>query len=122
MKRNVAGTKQIEYNEEHGIIPQTVYKDRSDVLRGTVVAEEREPGGETPLAQPEETSERSKILEDPLIKLLTDTEKRDLIKQMNAEMLEAADKMEFEKAAILRDTITRTEKMLGNGTQTEQNN
>ena len=112
-------TKQIAYNEEHGIIPQTVRKDRDDVLRGTVVAEEREPGGETPLVQPAETSQTSTIPDDPLIQMLTDDEKRDLIKQMNTEMLQAAEKMEFERAATLRDTIAHMEKLLENGTMKE---
>ena len=51
-----------------------------------------------------------------MIKMLTEAEKRDLIKQMNVEMLEAAEKMEFEKAAALRDTIARTEALLKDGT------
>ena len=42
--------------------------------------------------------------------MLTDDEKRDLIKQMNTEMLQAAEKMEFERAATLRDTIAHMEK------------
>lgn len=109
-------TKQLAYNEKHGIVPQTVHKDRRDVLRGTVVAEEREPGGQTPLVHPAEISEIPQEMDDPLIKMLTEAEKRDLIKQMNAEMLEAAEKMEFEKAARLRDTIIRTEALLKDGT------
>ena len=109
-------TKQLAYNEKHGIVPQTVHKDRRDVLRGTVVAEEREPGGQTPLIHPEEAPEIPQELDDPLIKMLTEAEKRDLIKQMNVEMLEAAEKMEFEKAAALRDTIARTEALLKDGT------
>ncbi|MXW15433.1 MAG: excinuclease ABC subunit UvrB [Rhodothermaceae bacterium] len=109
-------TKQLAYNEKHGIVPQTVHKDRRDVLRGTVVAEEREPGGQTPLIHPEEAPEIPRELNDPLIKMLTEAEKRHLIKQMNVEMLDAAEKMEFEKAAALRDTIARTEALLKDGT------
>lgn len=112
-------TKQLAYNEEHGIVPQTVRKDRSDVLQGTVVAEELEPGGQTQLTSPPEILGIPKELDDPLIKMLTDEEKRHLIKQMNAEMLQAAEKMEFEAAANLRDTIAHIETLLQNGTQTE---
>ncbi len=115
-------TKQLDYNEKHGIVPRTVRKDRSDVLRGTVVAEEREPGGQTPLVQPTEMPETALEPGDPLIKMLSKAEKQDLIKQMTAEMLEAAENMEFEKAARLRDMIARTETLLQNGTQSKQEN
>lgn len=110
-------TKQLEYNEKHGITPKTVFKDRSEILRGTVVAEQREPSGETPLSSNSETDVVTPELNDPLIKLLSDSEKRELINQMNAEMLEAADAMEFEKAADLRDAITKIEAMIKDGTK-----
>ena len=110
-------TKQLAYNKKHGITPQTVHKDRSDVLRGTVVAEEREPEGQTPSMQPVEIPGMPEQLDDPLLKLLDDREKRQLIEQTKIEMLEAAENMEFEKAAMLRDTIMRIEDLLSNGTK-----
>ncbi len=109
-------TKQLAYNEQHGIVPKTVKKDRSDVLRGTVVAEEREPGGQTPLVHPAEMINMPQKLDDPLIQVLSDSEKKVLVQQMNAEMLEAAEKMEFENAARLRDEIARVEALLSEGT------
>ena len=115
-------SKQLAYNKKHGITPQTVYKDRSEVLRGTVVAEERKPEGQTPLLQPVEIPGMPEQLEDPLLKLLSNSEKRQLIEQMKTEMLEAAENMEFEKAAMLRDTIAHTETLLSDGTKTQQNN
>ena len=113
--------KQLAYNEKHNITPQTVFKDRADVLRGTVVAEEREPGGITPLVSQSEAPEIRPELQDPVIKMLTDPEKRQLMEQMNTEMLEAAEKMEFEKAASLRDTISRIESTISSGTNSEEN-
>lgn len=110
-------TKQLAYNKKHGIIPQTVHKDRSDVLRGTVVAEERGPDGQIPSMQPVEIPGMPAQLNDPLLKLLNDSEKRQLIEQSKTEMLEAAENMEFEKAAMLRDTIARIEGLLSDGTK-----
>ncbi len=109
-------TKQLDYNKKHGIVPHTVHKDRSDVLLGTVVAEERDPAGQTPTVHPEEKPEIPQEIDDPLFKMLSEAEKKDLIKQMNKEMLEAAEKMEFEKAANLRDNISRIESLLNEGT------
>ena len=107
---------QLAYNEKHGIIPKTVRKDRDAILRGTVVAEEREPGTKSPSTPSTEISGLPKTLEDPLIKMLTDEEKRELIQTMHAEMLAAAENMEFEKAAELRNIIAQTEAMLADGT------
>jgi len=110
-------TKQLAYNKKHGITPQTVHKDRSEVLRGTVVAEERGAERQAPPMQPIEIPGMPEQLDDPLLKLLNDSEKRQLIEQTNTEMLEAAENMEFEKAAMLRDTITRIEGLLSDGTK-----
>ncbi|MEO0235284.1 MAG: excinuclease ABC subunit UvrB, partial [candidate division WOR-3 bacterium] len=46
MKRAIAETKrrreiQIKYNEEHGIIPQTIKKTQEEILRTTIIADER---------------------------------------------------------------------------------
>ena len=105
--------RQQAYNEEHGITPQTVTKDRQTILRGTVIAEQNHPEGESPASYPPVALPAARsALEDPVIKMLTDDEKRKLITQMNEDMKEAADKMEYERAAELRDTIQSIEEML----------
>ena len=104
-------TKQQAYNEEHGIIPQTIAKDRQSILRGTVIAEQNqsaEPSSYGPVELPQANS----ALEDPVIRMLTDDEKRKLIRQLNREMLDAAEGMEFERAAELRDNIEAIEKLI----------
>ena len=78
---------QVAYNEEHGIVPATVVKevrDLTDRVRREA-APEQEPG--VALAQ---------LPKDELARLI-----RELEKQMKA----AADDLEFEKAALLRDQI-----------------
>ena len=76
----------MQYNEEHGIIPKTIKKDIYEEIRATLVEETKE----------EYKLESDKDLED-IISELTDT------------MLEHAQKMEFEKAAEIRDKIKELE-------------
>ena len=80
---------QMEYNEAHGIKPQTIQKSVRDVIKATVVAD----------LQSEYNVEKDASIEE-IIGKLTD------------EMLLHAQNMEFEKAAELRDKIKELEKML----------
>ena len=52
---------------------------------------------------------------DPVIKYLDDDQKRDLIEQMKTEMREAAENLEFERAADLRDSVEELEAQLKSG-------
>ncbi|MDE2833276.1 MAG: excinuclease ABC subunit UvrB [Bacteroidota bacterium] len=104
-------TRQQAYNEKHGITPRTISKDRQSILRGTVIAEQNrsaEPSSYGPVELPQATS----ALEDSVIRMLTDDEKRELIRQLTREMLEAAEDMKFERAAELRDNIRAIEKLI----------
>jgi excinuclease ABC subunit B len=98
---------QLAYNEEHGITPVTVYKSRDQIMRGTVIAEEE--------ANRESQShyyggpEQLPLVADPVVKYLTDDQKRDLVAQLRREMIEAAENLEFERAAELRDSIQQVE-------------
>ena len=75
-------TIQTEYNEAHGIIPKTVIKNVHDVIDLGKRAEEKERK-----------------------RKLTKEDKEKLIEQYTSEMREASRKLEFEKAAFLRDKI-----------------
>lgn len=80
---------QIKYNEEHGIVPQTIIKDIRNVIEATKVAEESVDYGI------EEAVE------------LSAKEKKKLIKQYTEEMKDAAKNLQFERAAELRDMINK---------------
>ncbi|AMA71769.1 MULTISPECIES: excinuclease ABC subunit UvrB [Aneurinibacillus] len=80
--------KQIAYNEEHGITPQTVRKAVRDVIEATKVAEEQE-----------------EYLPQKAYSKLSKKEKKDVIARLEAEMKEAARALNFERAAELRDLI-----------------
>jgi excinuclease ABC subunit B len=80
---------QQEYNEKHGITPQTIQKDVRDVIRATHAAEE--------LAVYEN--------DQPKLSKLTKKEREKLITSLEVEMKEAAKALDFERAAELRDSI-----------------
>lgn len=80
---------QMQYNEEHGIIPKTIIKDVRDVIEATKVSEE-----EVKYEAKEE-------------KKLTKKEKDKLIREYTDEMMLAAKNLQFERAAELRDMIEK---------------
>ncbi len=81
--------KQMAYNTEHGITPQTIIKDVSDVLEISSKAEGKEKTD----------------------KQLSRIEREQLIKQLTNEMKAAAKILEFEHAAYLRDRIEKLRRM-----------
>lgn len=86
---------QQQYNEEHGITPTTIYKSIEDVMRATVVADEKV----------DKWGSRRKKARDAHEKKLSQWEREELIQQYEQEMLAAARNLEFERAAELRDEI-----------------
>ena len=104
---------QLAYNEEHGITPKTVFKSRDQIMRGTVIAEEKRDGDEEKRgAHYYSGPQQLPMAADPVVKYLTDEQKGDLAEQLRREMLEAAENLEFERAAELRDQIEQIEKAL----------
>lgn len=90
MKEAIAETKrrrgiQMKYNEEHGIVPQTVLKPIRDIVRSK-----------------ETRAETSRYLKK---KKIGKKAAQKLIEDMEIEMREAAKELDFERAAQLRDMI-----------------
>ncbi|MGE6379068.1 excinuclease ABC subunit UvrB [Peribacillus muralis] len=81
---------QEQYNEVHGILPQTIQKDIRDSIRATHVAEEGEEYKED-LA--------------PSLAKLPKKERLKVMESMEKEMKEAAKALDFERAAELRDLL-----------------
>lgn len=92
---------QQKYNLDYGITPQTIIKPVREVLRplDLVVSEEK-------VVQYDIGQGQDKW------KNLSDREKRNLILDLEEEMKEAADNLEFELAAQIRDEIKELEKEL----------
>ncbi len=102
---------QLAYNKEHGITPRTVTKSRDQIMRGTVIAEEKGTG-RVPADHYYTGEESIPLAADPIVKYLTGDQKQDLLKQLREEMMEAAENLHFERAAELRDSIKQIEKDL----------
>jgi excinuclease ABC subunit B len=95
---------QTQYNIDNNIIPKTIYKSVEEILSSTSIADVRKKDTDKEAAF-------SKIAE-PVIKFLSNDQRKDLIDQMTEEMLAAAKDLEFERAASLRDEIDKLKKLI----------
>ena len=96
MKKTIEETKrrreiQEAYNKEHGIVPKSIVKDVREVI-GIMKGDTNKAPKKT------ETLSKDQILE--------------IIKEYKASMLEAAERLEFEEAARLRDEMANWQKKL----------
>jgi excinuclease ABC subunit B len=96
---------QTEYNEKHGITPTTIYKSVEEIMSSTSIADVRKKDYDK-----EETA-FMKVAE-PVVRFMSDEQRKELLDQMNEEMLSAAKDLEFERAASLRDEIDKLKKMI----------
>ncbi len=85
-------TVQKEFNEKHGITPQTIQKDIPELIQATYAAEEGESYGDKGAAIPPQQKMSKK-------------EREKVIERMDTEMKDAAKALDFERAAELRDVI-----------------
>lgn len=93
-------TIQIEYNEEHGITPQTVYSSKDAIMGQTKVADsrKREP-------EPYVENEDESIAADPVVAYMDKKALAKMIEKTQKQMETAAREQEFMKAAKLRDEL-----------------
>ncbi|MBR3810458.1 MAG: excinuclease ABC subunit UvrB [Clostridia bacterium] len=78
--------KQMKYNEENGIVPETIKKDVREIL---------------------EISSKDNVQEKIAKKRLSQNDKNQIIERLTKEMRAAAKLLEFEHAAYLRDQIEK---------------
>lgn len=81
---------QTEYNLEHGIVPRTISKSVEEILLQTSASDGK--------------STRKSILASRR-DMLTDWEREEIIERLTKEMAYAAEKLDFERAANIRDEI-----------------
>jgi excinuclease ABC subunit B len=95
---------QKEYNEAHGISPKTIYKSMEEILSATSIADVRK-------RDEKEDYSFAKVAE-PILKYMNKDQKEDLIAELTLQMHQAAKHLEFEKAAALRDEVSKLKKMV----------
>ncbi|MCD6163356.1 MAG: excinuclease ABC subunit UvrB [candidate division Zixibacteria bacterium] len=103
MQKTIDETKrrrkiQIQYNQDHGIVPETIYKSREDILKTTSFADSK-------TIEPEMDINKEV---DAVAKLELEDKLAHFMKMMN----KAAKRFEFEKAAMLRDEIAKLKKSI----------
>ncbi|MHA1822070.1 MAG: excinuclease ABC subunit UvrB [Promethearchaeota archaeon] len=96
--------KQIRYNKKHGIVPKTVQKE----LRASMILDNYEE--EEEFMKQEKEQFKVSIEE----RVSREGEIQDQIKLLKEMMLDAAEHLEFEKAAYLRDKIKELNEQLEN--------
>lgn len=105
MKEAIDETKrrrsiQEAYNKEHGIVPKTIKKAVEDIL----------------VHQKEDAEQEANIKLEALkncTNLFVAKQRKKLLDLMKKEMSEAADRLDYEQAAVLRDQIIEIEKTYG---------
>ena len=98
--------KQIEYNREQGITPKTILKTTEEIMATTAVADVR-AGRDVRLQR-----ERPPLIAESIVKYMTIDQKKDLLEELRTEMRNAAKDLEFERAAELRDEVSKLEKTM----------
>jgi excinuclease ABC subunit B len=103
MQRAIAETdrrrrKQLAFNAQHGLTPQTIRKTHAEIMQATAAAGERAPRRAQQAAAAETARPWQKWLAQ-------DHSPKELVTLLQEEMEAAAAKLDFETAAALRDRI-----------------
>ncbi|MET0226119.1 MAG: excinuclease ABC subunit UvrB [Dokdonella sp.] len=94
--------KQVEYNEEHGIVPASIVRKITDIMEGARAE------GESERTRGRGAAGARKVAEPAAdYRLLTPDQIAAKIRQLEAQMYKHAQDLEFEDAARLRDEIHR---------------
>lgn len=91
--------KQLAYNQEHGITPQTIMKTLDQIMQSTAIAEGYD------LKAGSDSREVEKPAKQEFMEYLELDNKEKILELLTKEMNRAAAKLDFERAAELRDRI-----------------
>jgi excinuclease ABC subunit B len=94
--------KQLAYNQKHGITPQSISKTIQQIMESTAIAEGYDAM--------EKKAKSNYFRKEDFYEYLELDNKEKLLQILKKEMKQAAAKLDFERAAELRDTIAELEK------------
>ena len=94
--------KQLAYNKKHGITPQSISKTIQQIMESTAIAEGYDAM--------EKKAKSNHFRKEDFYEYLELDNKEKLLQILKKEMKQAAAKLDFERAAELRDTIAELEK------------
>ena len=97
---------QMQYNEEHGIVPKSVKKDKEEILRQTGVADKKKG------AKKYYIEEEQSLAADPVVSYMSKDQLTKLANETRRKMEKAAKDLDFMEAARLRDELQEVEKLL----------
>lgn len=100
-------SKQIAYNEEHGITPETIFKSREEILNQKSILDIRGKK-EQAYVEPEGTASAA----DPVIEFMNRDQLETLMTQTEKKMKEAAKDLDFISAAQFRDELMALKKKI----------
>lgn len=95
---------QMEYNQEHGIIPKTITKTKDAILEQTSIADFR-PVAKKYYVEPD----RADIAADPVVAYMGKPQLKEMLKEAKANMEKAAKELNFMEAAKFRDEMYQLE-------------
>jgi excinuclease ABC subunit B len=104
---------QMEYNKKHNIIPKTIIKsDRVSIAEVVQLTSSAKAPYEKKSTKDKTTVFDSPVPDEEIAKALdiAPEDLEDFIRQLETEMLQAAEALEFEHAADLRDQIRKLRK------------
>ncbi len=100
--------KQIKYNQEQGITPQTVFKSREEIMKQTSVLDIRKVSPDVFIEQEEGMS----LVAEPVIQYMTAPQLTRAIDDTRKKMMEASKDTDFLSAAKFRDEMIAMQKIL----------
>ena len=100
--------KQMTYNEEHGITPETIFRSKEEILAKKSILDIRKGSSSRAYIEPEEKS----LAADPIVQYMTRDHLESSIKKTESQMRKAAKDLDFISAAQYRDELFALKKQL----------